>query len=88
VHDGKKYSHILDPRTGYGVTSQRNVTVISKSGEHADWLATACSILPIRKALKLAKKEHAAIFIAALKNEKMVTYKSKNFDLFFEKKEQ
>jgi thiamine biosynthesis lipoprotein len=29
-HDGLKYSHIIDPRTGYGIHSQRNVTVIAK----------------------------------------------------------
>jgi thiamine biosynthesis lipoprotein len=87
IHNGIKYSHIIDPQTGYGVTSQRNVTVINKYGTDADWLATACSILPIKKALKLAKKEHAAIFIATLKNEKTITFKSKNFDRFFQSKD-
>ncbi|HET6723352.1 MAG TPA: FAD:protein FMN transferase [Chitinophagaceae bacterium] len=87
VHEGKKYSHIIDPRTGYGVTSQRNVTVITKFGADADWLATACSILPIKKALALAKKEHAAVFIATLNKDKVVTYKSKSFDKFFQKKQ-
>jgi len=87
IHNGIKYSHIIDPRTGYGVTSQRNVTVIAKYGADADWLATACSILPIKRALKLAKKEHAAILIATLKGEKIVTYKSKSFDKYFQKKQ-
>jgi thiamine biosynthesis lipoprotein len=87
VHDGIKYSHIIDPGTGYGVTSQRNVTVITKYGADADWLATAGSILPIKKALALAKKEHAAILIATLNGEKIVTYKSKSFDKYFQKKQ-
>ena len=87
VHEGKKYSHIIDPRTGYGVTSQRNVTIVTRFGADADWLATACSILPIKKALALAKKEHAAVFIATLNNGKIVTYKSKSFDKFFQKKQ-
>jgi len=87
IHNGKKYSHIIDPRTGYGVTSQRNVTVITKYGADADWLATACSILPIKKALKLSKKEHAAILIATMNDEKILTYKSKNFDKHFQKKQ-
>ena len=85
IHEGKKYSHIIDPATGYGVTSQRNVTVITRFGADADWLATACSILPIKKALALAKREHAAILIASLNGEKVVTYKSKNFDKYFQK---
>ena len=87
IHNGVKYSHIIDPGTGYGVTSQRNVTIITKYGADADWLATACSILPIKKALKLAKKEHAAILIATLDGEKIVTYKSESFDKYFQKKQ-
>ena len=87
IHNGKKYSHIIDPKTGYGVTSQRNVTVISKYGRDADWLATACSILPIKKALKLVEKEHAAVLIATIEKEKIVTYRSKNFDKYFQKKQ-
>jgi thiamine biosynthesis lipoprotein len=87
IHNGIKYSHIIDPGTGYGVTSQRNVTVITKYGADADWLATACSILPIKKAMALAKKEHAAILIATLSGEKIVTYKSKSLDKYFQKKQ-
>lgn len=88
IHNGKKYSHIIDPRTGYGVTSQRNVTVIAKDGATADWLATACSILPVKKALRLARRENAELLIAVLKNAKIIRYKSQNFDSYFEKKEQ
>jgi thiamine biosynthesis lipoprotein len=87
VHDGKKYSHVIDPKTGYGVTTQRNVTVISIDGQKADWLATACSILPVRQALRLAKNEHAALFIAYFKKEKLVTRKTKGFNRYFEKKQ-
>ena len=87
IHNGIKYSHIIDPKTGYGVTSQRNVTVITKYGTDADWLATACSILPIKKALKLGKKEHASILIATMDDEKIITHKSKNFDKYFQKKQ-
>jgi thiamine biosynthesis lipoprotein len=86
IHNGRRYSHIISPRTGYGVTSQRNVTVIAKDGATADWLATACSILSIEKALALATKENAALLIAIMKNEKIVTYKTKNFDSYFQKK--
>ena len=87
IHNGIKYSHIIDPGTGYGATSQRNVTVITKYGADADWLATACSILPLKKAMALAKKEHAAILIATMDGEKIITYKSKTFDKYFQKKQ-
>ena len=87
THRGKKYSHIIDPRTGYGITSLRNVTVIAKDGTTADWLATACSILPIDKTMKLVKKENAALLIAILKDEKIIIHTSENFEFYFQKKE-
>ncbi len=87
IHNGKKYSHIIDPRTGYGIASQRNVTVIAKDGATADWLATACSILSIKEALALAKKEKVAVLIATLKDEKVITYKTESFNDYFEKKQ-
>ena len=77
--DGKRYSHITDPGTGYGVTSQRNVTVIADNGTDADWLATACSILPVKKAKKLVKKLKAQLLIAENKKERVVFHSSKGF---------
>lgn len=71
-HGGKKYSHIIDPKTGYGITSPKNVTVIANNGALADWLATACSILPYRKALQLVRKYHAEIVMVNLKNKKLI----------------
>jgi FAD:protein FMN transferase len=81
-HDGKKYSHIINPKTGYGVTFQRNVTVIAPDGATADWLATACSILPIGKAKKLARRYNAALLIGVLENEKIHFYKTRNLDRY------
>lgn len=43
--DGKRYSHIVDPRTGYGVPFLANVTVEAKTGLVADALASAISVL-------------------------------------------
>ncbi len=80
---GKKYSHIIDPRTGYGVTSQRNVTVIAKDGATADWLATACSILPVRKAKRLANHLDAEVLIAEIRKGKLVFNSSNGFALYW-----
>ena len=81
--DGKRYSHIIDPTTGYGVTSQRNVTVIAADGTTADWLATACSILPIKKAKKLASFLGAEVLIAEVKRGKLVLNSTKGFSFFW-----
>ena len=82
-HDGKKYSHIIDPRTGYGVTFQRNVTVIANDGTTADWLATACSILSIKKAKKLATQLGAEVLIGEIKKGKLIFYATKGFERYW-----
>ena len=81
--DGIRYSHIIDPATGFGVTSQRNVTAIAADGTTADWLATACSILPIKKAKRLASRLGAAVLIAEVKKEKLILHSSKGFTFFW-----
>ena len=82
---GKKYSHIIDPRTGYGITSQRNVTVIAANGTDADWLATACSILPIKEAKKLAISQQAEVLITEMKEGKVVYHASSGFARYWKK---
>jgi thiamine biosynthesis lipoprotein len=42
---GKRYSHIIDPNTGAGLTSDISVTVVAKCGIDADAAATAVSVL-------------------------------------------
>jgi thiamine biosynthesis lipoprotein len=82
-HNGRKYSHIVDPKTGYGVTTRRNVTVIAADATTADWLATACSILPIRQAKRLTKKMNAALMIAYIKGERLIVKSTVNFTKYF-----
>lgn len=86
VHQGKRYSHIIDPTKGYGIQTPKNVTVIAKEGLLADWLSTACSILPIKEAIRLAEKHHAEILIVTMqaRNKKMreTFYQSKGIDRY------
>jgi len=51
--DGLRYSHILDPRTGLGLTSPMGVTVVAPNATLSDSLATACSILTIEEGRRL-----------------------------------
>lgn len=53
VIDGKRYSHIVDPRTGLGVTDRVGVAVIARDCLTADSLDTAASVLGPKAALAL-----------------------------------
>jgi thiamine biosynthesis lipoprotein len=82
--NGKTYSHIVNPKTGLGVTHRRNVTVIAPDGAQADWLATACSILSIKKAMKLVKKyPNVELLILENRNGKIKQWQSSGFSRYF-----
>jgi len=53
VFDGKKYSHIIDPRTGYPSRSVNSVSIFAKSAELCDALATAVFIMGKEAGLSL-----------------------------------
>jgi len=42
---GVRYSHVVDPRTGVGLTSRRQAAVVAEDGLTADGLATALTVL-------------------------------------------
>jgi FAD:protein FMN transferase len=51
--DGKRYHHIIDPRTGYPATASREVTVFAPNAFLADGLDDAIFILGPKKGLAL-----------------------------------
>jgi thiamine biosynthesis lipoprotein len=61
--DGVRYSHIVDPHTGLGLTRRCSVTVIAPTAIESDSLATACSVLEKDKALALIQKRGAGYHI-------------------------
>lgn len=54
--EGKKYAHILDPKTGIGYAEPHQVSIIAKNGTISDWLSTALYLMPTESGQKLAKK--------------------------------
>jgi len=52
---GKRYSHIVDPRTGWALTNRIWVTIIAPKGTESDGLSTACSVLEPHEAEALVK---------------------------------
>ena len=45
IIDGRRYSHIINPRTGLGVEDRASVTVVAPDGATADALETTVYIL-------------------------------------------
>jgi thiamine biosynthesis lipoprotein len=59
---GKRYSHVIDPRTGWPITHKlTSVTVLSATAMHADALATALLVLGPEQGFRLAERERMAV---------------------------
>lgn len=59
---GERFSHILDPRTGRGLTGGRTVSVIARRGIDADSWATALSVVPAPR--ELARRHRVTLRLA------------------------
>lgn len=56
--DGKKYSHTIDPKTGYPVSHNLlSATIIAKDGATADAYATTCMVLGFEKGKEFAAQQ-------------------------------
>jgi thiamine biosynthesis lipoprotein len=61
--EGKRYSHIVDPRTGLGLTDHSLVTVIGRDGMTADALATAVSVAGPERGLPLVRRFGSEVLV-------------------------
>ena len=60
---GERYSHVLDPATGMGMTDRRTTTVIATNGTWADALASAFSVLPLDRGGSVATALGVSVYI-------------------------
>jgi thiamine biosynthesis lipoprotein len=61
--DGKRYSHTIDPRTGFPIDHDLvSVTVIHPSAMLADGWATAFMVMGAQKAMKVALEQDLAVY--------------------------
>ncbi|MEZ6059659.1 MAG: FAD:protein FMN transferase [Planctomycetaceae bacterium] len=64
-HEGKRYGHIIDPRSGRTVEGMLSVTVLAESAAAADALSTAFFAMGVENAVKCCENLHnvAAVLI-------------------------
>ncbi|MFK5924608.1 MAG: FAD:protein FMN transferase [Verrucomicrobiota bacterium] len=55
--DGKRYSHIVDPKTGLGLTERIGVTIIGPNAVTTDSTATAVSVMGKKRGLAYIEKQ-------------------------------
>jgi len=65
IKDGVRYSHIIDPHTGYQPRGVASVTIVAKAENNVDILSTAIFVLGVEKGQELLKQYPGteAIFI-------------------------
>lgn len=73
VIDGKKYSHTIDPKTGFPVSGIKSVTIICPSAELADAMATPVLVMGIRAGLDLINQLKHIECIIVDDNNKLFT---------------
>jgi thiamine biosynthesis lipoprotein len=60
--DGRRYSHVVDPRTGLGLTHRLMATVVARDGITADSLSTAVTVLGPERGKALVQSVPGARF--------------------------
>ena len=84
--NGKTYSHIIDPKTGYPVLNQVvSVSIVADSCTYADGLATAVMVMGPKKGIDLINRlDNIEGLIIVMENDGRLTdHASKGFDSDF-----
>ncbi len=81
--DGKRYSHSIDPHTGYPVAHDLvSVTVIDPSAMQADAWATALEVLGADAAMAVAKEQGLAVYLIQRRGDAFVASHSPAFSRY------
>ena len=85
--DGKRYSHIIDPKTGVGLVGRRSVTVIAPNATMSDGLDTGMCVMGPERAMAMIERLDgaAAIYTFETDSGEEREIKSKRFAQFLEK---
>lgn len=84
IHKGKRYHHVLDPKTGYPASGCISVTILAKDAMHADAWATAIFVLGPEKGMKLIEQSpEIEGLIFYLQNSKIVFQVSSGLQKYY-----
>lgn len=79
VIDGKRYSHTINPKTGYPVSGIKSTTIICPNAEIADAMATPVTVMGVTTGLSLINQMKNIACIIIDDNDKI--YTSKNIQI-------
>jgi thiamine biosynthesis lipoprotein len=81
--DGVRYSHTIDPTTGYPITHNVvSVTVLAETTTLADGYATAIDVMGVEAGMALANRQNLPIFVILRNGSEFTTQSSVAFDKY------
>lgn len=79
---GVRYSHIVDPRTGVGLTDRSLVAAIAKDCTTANTVATSVSVMGPAQGMKFAESKDACVRVVRKPAEQIEVHESECFRRF------
>jgi len=71
--NGKRYSHTIDPKTGFPVSGIKSVSIISPMAELSDALATPVTVMGLKAGIDMINQMKGVACVAIDDNNKMFT---------------
>ncbi|MDB6027948.1 MAG: FAD:protein transferase [Verrucomicrobiales bacterium] len=84
--DGTRYSHIVDPRTGIGLTDHSLVVVIARDGMTADGLSTTLSVIGGEKGRRIVEGHHAEARMVRNVSDRVEIFETVGFKKYLQDK--
>lgn len=79
-HRGRRYSHVMNPRSGLGLRHGVRATVLAPTGTYADALTKVFSVAGIGKSQRLLRRfPGAELYLIENRNEAVRSWRSRNF---------
>lgn len=82
MHEGKRYSHIIDPRTGYPTSGIKSATVVCTNAELGDALATTMFVMGQTEGLALINQLNGIECLLITDDDRLIS--SNNLDINYQ----